>query len=96
VVLPIRRGECPTCGGTGEVDTTYGLSPTEILILNEVAHGFTLKETAHLVGRSYQTVKNHMASVYKKLQVHNLQEAVYMLWLKEHLGERSQSLPLWP
>lgn len=48
----------------------YGLSPQEERILPLVAQGKTNKEIAVALGLSDKTVKNYLANIYDKLQVH--------------------------
>ncbi len=56
------------------------LSPREMEILQFVTQGRSNKEIAQLLGISHQTVKNHMTSILKKLDVRDrTQAAVYAL-----------------
>jgi DNA-binding NarL/FixJ family response regulator len=56
------------------------LSPREMEILQYVTQGRSNKEIAQLLGISHQTVKNHMTSILKKLDVRDrTQAAVYAL-----------------
>lgn len=56
------------------------LSPREMEILQYVTHGKSNKEIAQLLAISHQTVKNHMTSILKKLDVRDrTQAAVYAL-----------------
>ncbi len=56
------------------------LSPREMEILRYVTQGKSNKEIAQLLGISHQTVKNHMTSILKKLDVRDrTQAAVYAL-----------------
>lgn len=56
------------------------LSPREMEILRFVTQGKSNKEIAQLLGISHQTVKNHMTSILKKLDVRDrTQAAVYAL-----------------
>ncbi len=69
------------------------LSPREMEILRYVTQGKSNKEIAQLLGISHQTVKNHMTSILKKLDVRDrTQAAVYALrrgWVRTagHEGE---------
>mgnify|MGYP001359694304 FL=1 len=56
------------------------LSPREMEILQFVTHGKSNKEIAQSLAISHQTVKNHMTSILKKLDVRDrTQAAVYAL-----------------
>jgi len=64
------------------------LSPREMEILQFVTQGKSNKEIAQSLGISHQTVKNHMTSILKKLDVRDrTQAAVYALrrgWVRAH------------
>lgn len=64
------------------------LSPREMEILQFVTHGLSNKEIATKLGISQQTVKNHMTSILKKLNVQDrTQAAVTALrhgWVRLH------------
>ena len=51
------------------------LSPREMEILQFVTHGLSNKEIAHKLGISQQTVKNHMTSILRKLNVDDRTQA---------------------
>lgn len=56
------------------------LSPREMEILTLVTKGMSNKEIAYQLGISHQTVKNHMTSILRKLDVEDrTQAAVYAL-----------------
>lgn len=56
------------------------LSPREMEILKLVTRGLSNKEIAYQLGISHQTVKNHMTSILRKLDVEDrTQAAVYAL-----------------
>lgn len=54
------------------------LSPREMEILEYVTHGLINKEIASKLGISQQTVKNHMTSILKKLNVKDRTQAAVM------------------
>jgi DNA-binding NarL/FixJ family response regulator len=62
------------------------LSSREMSILNLIARGMSNKEVAAELGISYQTVKNHMTSILRKLAVNDrTQAAIYALrrgWIR--------------
>jgi DNA-binding NarL/FixJ family response regulator len=82
------------------------LSPREMEILQHITRGLSNKEIAHQLGISHQTVKNHMTSILRKLNVEDrTQAAVYALrrgWVRlqdtqtpqtDRLGLRPSPLP---
>ena len=54
------------------------LSPREMEILQYIARGFSNKEIARALGISRQTVKNHMSSILRKLQVNDRTQAAVL------------------
>ena len=74
-----------TYGGFEE-DMFVPLSPREMEILVLITRGYSNKEIAYRLGISRQTVKNHMTSILRKLQVNDrTQAAVYALrhgWIR--------------
>ena len=52
------------------------LSQRELEVLRQVAQGHINKEIAHLLGISEQTVKNHITSILRKLDVNDRTQAV--------------------
>jgi DNA-binding NarL/FixJ family response regulator len=71
------------------------MSPREIEVLELVAAGRTNKEIAARLAISNQTVKNHISSILRKLQVNDRTQAVvYAMrrgWIKVALPDESQS-----
>jgi len=58
----------------------HPLSNREMEVLSHVTQGMSNKEIANLLGISYQTVKNHVTSILRKLSVDDrTQAAVYAL-----------------
>lgn len=58
----------------------HPLSTREMEVLSHVTQGMSNKEIARLLGISYQTVKNHVTSILRKLRVDDrTQAAVYAL-----------------
>jgi len=81
------------------------LSPREMEILQHITRGLSNKEIAHQLGISHQTVKNHMTSILRKLNVEDrTQAAVYALrrgWVRlqdtqTHQPDRLGSRPPLP
>lgn len=64
------------------------LSPRELEILQSVTNGMSNKEIANRLGISQQTVKNHMTSILKKLNVQDRTQAAVMAlrhgWVRIH------------
>ncbi len=56
------------------------LSPREMEIIRYITRGFSNKLIAHRLGISHQTVKNHMTSILRKLDVEDrTQAAIYAI-----------------
>ena len=53
-----------------------GISHRELEVLALVSEGYTNKEVAHILDIKYQSVKNHMQHLQKKLDVRNANEAL--------------------
>ena len=60
------------------------LTARECEVLALMARGLSGKETARHLGLSQHTVKNHRASIFKKLGARNGMEAVFLA-LQRHL-----------
>lgn len=70
------RASIDAMGYTADSDASYvPLSPREMEILQFVTHGRSNKEIAVRLGISQQTVKNHMTSILKKLNVEDRTQA---------------------
>ncbi len=66
--------------GSDPEEAFMPLSPREMEILQLVTKGLSNKEIAYQLGISHQTVKNHMTSILRKLDVDDrTQAAVYAL-----------------
>ena len=55
---------------------TQDLTPREFAILNQIACGFSVSETATSLGISHHTVATHVKNIYSKLAVTNRVQAV--------------------
>jgi DNA-binding NarL/FixJ family response regulator len=56
------------------------LSPREMEIIRYITRGLSNKMIAHKLGISHQTVKNHMTSILRKLDVEDrTQAAIYAI-----------------
>ena len=53
-----------------------GLTGREREVLGKLAEGFAPKEVASELGISWDTVRNHVTSIYAKLHVHSCSEAI--------------------
>ena len=58
--------------------TSSQLSPTELEILAMIGQAQSISHIAATRGISHKTVRNHLAKIYRKLQLHGKTEA--MLW----------------
>ena len=71
IAVPTNESVGQRSGGAGSI-----LTPREAEILQEAARGKSRKEIASKLGRSQSTVKNTLSSVFEKLEVDNIVEAV--------------------
>jgi len=54
----------------------HALTPKEVELLGLLADGFSYLNASHALEISINTVRNHVRSIYEKLQVHTKSEAV--------------------
>jgi DNA-binding NarL/FixJ family response regulator len=66
----------PTAAQAGPSPTRFDLTEREQQVLRALVSGFSYKQTADELGISLGTVRSHIASIYRKLQVHNVAAAV--------------------
>ncbi len=59
-----------------KVPDLYRLTPREMEVLQEVAHGLSNKEIAHKLFISEKTVKNHLTNIFQKCGVSDRTSAV--------------------
>ncbi len=77
--LLLRLLERPATLHTPESETLTGrLSPTELAILGMIGQAQSIPAIAANRGISHKTVRNHLAKIYRKLELHGRTEA--MLW----------------
>ena len=77
--LLVRLLERPTGLRAPESETFAGrLSPTELAILGMIGQAQSIPAIAANRGISHKTVRNHLAKIYRKLDLHGRTEA--MLW----------------
>ena len=76
-VTPLTRRHriVPPLAGVPQSSENQGLSAREVEILDWVRVGKTNSEIASILGISIYTVKNHLRSVFKKLDVYNRTQA---------------------
>ncbi len=78
-VLKASERYAPTFGDELQ-EAFVPLSPREMEIVQYITRGFSNKLIAHKLGISHQTVKNHMTSILRKLDVEDrTQAAIYAL-----------------
>ncbi|WP_370260605.1 response regulator [Limnobacter sp.] len=53
------------------------ITDRELMVIQQVARGYTAQEIAEQMGISSHTVATHVKRIYKKLHVHSRSEAVY-------------------
>ena len=58
------------------INETYLLSKREKEILDQLAKGYTYKQTSENLFISPETVRGHLKNIYQKLHVHSKMEAV--------------------
>lgn len=82
----LKQFEALSPTGEPSPDMFIPLSPREMEILVLITKGYSNKEVAYQLGISRQTVKNHMTSILRKLDVNDrTQAAVYALrhgWIR--------------
>jgi len=61
----------------------YHLTAKEKEVLKLLSEGHSYKMVADALGISYYTVNSHVKSIYEKLQVHSLGEAVALAYKKK-------------
>jgi DNA-binding NarL/FixJ family response regulator len=76
-VLDVLRtlNVAPAANG-GASPTRVDLTEREQQVLRALVNGFSYKQAADSLEISLGTVRSHIASIYRKLQVHNVAEAV--------------------
>ena len=65
-----------------------GLPPRETDVFLLLLEGYTLRETAALLGVKYSTANTHMTAVYKKLEVNSPAEPIIRYRDFEKEGQR--------
>ncbi|HEX4879462.1 MAG TPA: response regulator transcription factor [Limnobacter sp.] len=60
-----------------EARKSCAITDRELMVIQQVAKGFTAQEIANQMGISTHTVATHVKRIYKKLHVHSRSEAVY-------------------
>jgi DNA-binding NarL/FixJ family response regulator len=69
---PVATGQPDQAGGTDR----FALTDRELDVLRCLVEGMSYKRTAQQLGISIDTIRSYIRSVYSKLQVHNVAEAV--------------------
>ena len=73
-ILDVVRTAPPTAGGSrGEAPS---LTEREKDVLQGLVNGRSYKQVGDELGVSLDTVRSHIRSIYRKLQVHSVAEAV--------------------
>src|SRR5262249_9422512 len=76
-VLDVLRTLNARPSAAGEASPTrFDLTEREQDVLRALVNGFSYKQAADALGISLGTVRSHIGSIYRKLQVHNVAEAV--------------------
>ena len=83
-------------GEKGEAFMPSPLTRRETEILNHIARGYMNKQIAAKLGISEQTIKNHMTSILRKLDVNDRTQAVVLAmhsgWISSRVGEPSEPI----
>jgi DNA-binding NarL/FixJ family response regulator len=58
------------------MEKTFGLTESEMIILEHLKSGFMYQEIADKLSVSINTIKKHANHIYKKLEVRNKIEAI--------------------
>jgi len=70
------------------------LTRRETEILDHIARGYVNKQVAAKLGISEQTIKNHMTSILRKLEVNDRTQAVVLAmhygWISSRIGEPAE------
>jgi len=74
-VLELLRALGPPIAG-GQAVGRLDLTTREQDVLRELVNGLSYKQVADQLGISLGTVRSHITAIYRKLQVHNVAEAV--------------------
>ena len=81
-------------GGKAEAFIPSPLTSRETEILGHIASGYINKQIASKLGISEQTIKNHMSSILRKLDVNDRTQAVVLAmhngWVSSQVGEPSE------
>lgn len=75
-VLRTMSAITPGSSVNGTPPTRFDLTEREQDVLRALVNGFSYKQAADKLGMSLGTVRSHVTSIYRKLQVHNVAEAV--------------------
>jgi len=83
-------------GEKAEALISSPLTPRETEILSHIAYGYMNKQIAAKLGISEQTIKNHMSSILRKLEVNDRTQAVVLAmhngWISSQLRESSEPI----
>ena len=83
-------------GEKAEALISSPLTPRETEILSHIAYGYMNKQIAVKLGISEQTIKNHMSSILRKLEVNDRTQAVVLAmhngWISSQVREPSESI----
>ncbi|MCL1847096.1 MAG: LuxR C-terminal-related transcriptional regulator, partial [Coriobacteriia bacterium] len=66
-----------TCNAIG---LEYRLSPREVEVLKELAHGHASSYVAKVLYISNNTARSHMKNIYKKLEISSREELLKLIW----------------
>ena len=91
----LRQLQESSRGEKAEVLMPSPITRRETEILDHIARGYVNKQVAVKLGISEQTIKNHMTSILRKLEVNDRTQAVVLAmhygWISSRVGEPSES-----
>jgi DNA-binding NarL/FixJ family response regulator len=76
VLSLVRGSSVPAAGGEARTPSRLELTDRELQVLRALVEGLSYKQVADALGISMGTVRTHIVSIYRKLQVHSVAEAV--------------------
>ena len=65
--------------------TQKGITQAENDVLKNLVLGLANEEIAKVMNISTSTVKKHLESIYRKLNVHNRLQAIYVAFIQEDI-----------
>ena len=64
---------------SSDLGVQYGLTPAEHRVVAQAARGLTVRKIAAEIGRSEQTIKNQLGSIYQKMGIGTREELLNLI-----------------